>query len=646
VSPTQDVNPEQRVLIRAPTQLDATLTKAILERGGIACHVCSHLAEICAELDRGAGALLLAEEVLYGDQREPLIQWIQRQPKWSDLPILLVARAGADSPAVAESVESLGNVSVLERPTRAAALVSAVRSALRARQRQYEIRDHLEEREAGLRAQAVLASIVASSDDAIISKTLDGRILTWNGGAERIFGYTADEAVGQPITMLIPDDHLEEEVVLLDRLRRGEHIDHFETVRITKDGRRLDISLTVSPLSDSDGRVMGASKVARDITERKRSEVALRDADRRKDEFLAVLAHELRNPLAPIRNSLHILRLNGQHDPSIDHLGEVMERQVNHMVRLVDDLLEVSRITRGKIELRMQPIEAAAIVRSAVETSRPLIDAAGHQLSLAIPSEPLILIGDPVRLNQVLANLLNNAAKYTERGGQISLFVRREGERVAFFVRDTGMGIPAEMLARIFEMFMQVDREANRSYGGLGIGLTLSKGLVEMHGGTLEAHSEGAGQGSEFVVRLPLAPLSVAAVPRMELKHESSLAPRRVLVVDDNRDAADSLGMVLKRLGAAIRVVYNGADALAEVALFQPHVVMLEIGMSGMDGYEVARRIRSDPLHRDMTLIALTGWGQDEDRRRSQAAGFDYHLIKPTDLGDLQTLLTSLQGPG
>jgi PAS domain S-box-containing protein len=646
VSSIGDANTEQRALILAPTHLDAKLTEAIFERGAIPCHVCSSLKDLSAELDRGAGVVLLAEECLHSDDRNLLIGWLHRQPKWSDLPILLIAHSGADSPAVTESLASLGNVSVLERPTRAAALVSAVRSALRARQRQYQIRDHLEEREVGLRAQTVLASIVASSDDAIISKTLDGRILTWNAGAERIFGYTADEAVGQPITILIPEDHLEEETVLLDRLRRGERIEHFETVRVTKDGRLLDISLTVSPLRTPDGEIIGASKVARDVTDRKKADAALRDADRRKDEFLAVLAHELRNPLAPIRNSLHILRLNGHQDPSIDHLGEVMERQVNHMVRLVDDLLEVSRITRGKIELRMQPIEAAAIVRSAVETSRPVIDAAGHQLSLAIPSEPLILIGDPVRLNQVLANLLNNAAKYTERGGQISLFVRREGKHVAFCVRDTGVGIPAEMLARIFEMFMQVDRDANRSHGGLGIGLTLSKGLVEMHGGTLEARSDGAGHGSEFVVRLPLAAHPFAVLPRAELKPALTLAPRRVLVVDDNRDAADSLGMVLDRLGAEVRVVYSGADALAALASFQPAVVMMDIGMRGMDGYEVARRIRSEPLHRDVTLIALTGWGQDEDRRRSQAAGFDFHLIKPTDLGDLQNLLMSLQEPG
>jgi signal transduction histidine kinase/ActR/RegA family two-component response regulator len=415
-------------------------------------------------------------------------------------------------------------------------------------------------------------------------------------------------------------------------------------VRITKDGRRIDISLTLSPVRNAEGIIVGASKVARDITQRKLTEATLRDANRRKDEFLAVLAHELRNPLAPIRNSLHILRMTAQHDPAVERVSEMMERQVNHMVRLVDDLMEVSRITRGSIELRKGPIEVAAIIRSAVETSRTLIDAAGHNLSLAIPPEPLIVDGDLIRLAQVFTNLMNNSAKYTEPGGQISLTVRREGGTVAISVRDTGTGIPPEMLPRVFDMFTQVSHHTNRAQGGLGIGLALVKSLVEMHGGSVTARSEGTGRGCEFVVRLPLADTQLPADLSGEKAGPSAyVALRRVLVADDHHDAADSLGMLLKLIGADVRVVYNGPDALDAFASYKPAVVLLDLGMPGMDGFEVARWIRRQPHSEDVTLIALTGWGQAEDRARTRSAGFNHHLTKPPDLSTLKTILVSLE---
>jgi CheY-like chemotaxis protein len=313
------------------------------------------------------------------------------------------------------------------------------------------------------------------------------------------------------------------------------------------------------------------------------------------------------------------------------------------MVRLVDDLLEVSRITRGKIELRRELVGVAAIVRGAVETSRPAIVAAGHQLALSIPPEPLALDADPVRLTQVVANLLNNAAKYTEPGGQIWLTVRNEGDEVAISVRDTGLGIPPEMLARVFDLFTQVDRHTERAQGGLGIGLTLVKSLVELHGGRVDALSEGAGRGSEFVVHLPLAStITSADQPALDAGPSTTLPPRRVLVVDDNQDAADSVGMLLSLLGLDVHVVYNGPAALEAAASFKPAVVLMDIGMPGMDGYEVARRIRLQPETEDVILIALTGWGQEEDRQRSLSAGFDHHLIKPTNVSALETLFVSL----
>jgi signal transduction histidine kinase len=371
----------------------------------------------------------------------------------------------------------------------------------------------------------------------------------------------------------------------------------------------------------------------------------LAEMDRRKDEFLATLAHELRNPLAPIRNALHLLRMWGNRGPAAERVHEMMERQVRHMVRLVDDLLEVSRITRGKIELRKERVDLAAVVRSAVETSRPLIEAAHHHLAISLPPEPLILEADAIRLAQVIANLLNNAAKYTEEGGQIWLTARREGGEAAVSVRDSGLGIPADMLPRVFDMFAQVDRTLKRSQGGLGIGLTLARTLVEMHGGRVEARSSGPGQGSEFTVRLPLAAAESAAGSPAHGSAPQAVGPsqQRVLVVDDNRDAADSLGMLLKYLGADAYVVYDGPSALEAVRTYRPSIVFLDIGMPGMDGHEVARQVRQEPEFRDVKLIAMTGWGQEEDRRRSQAAGFDHHQVKPANAETLQALLASLQ---
>jgi PAS domain S-box-containing protein len=384
-----------------------------------------------------------------------------------------------------------------------------------------------------------------------------------------------------------------------------------------------------------------------DISRQKQVEEELREADRRKDEFLATLAHELRNPLAPIRNSLSVLRMAGG-GSGAERVHEMMERQVDQMVRLVDDLLEVSRITRGKIELRHERVELEAVVRAAVETSRPLLEAARHRLELSLPAEPLILEADPVRLAQVFANLLNNAAKYTEAGGRIALAARRQGDEAVVSVRDDGIGIAAEQLPEVFDPFIQVDRTLGRAQGGLGIGLTLVRRLVQLHGGRVEAHSDGPGTGSEFRVTLPLASASARTAADQEAAPEplaAVAAPRRILVVDDNHDAADSLGMLLRVLGVESQVAHDGVSALQAVGTFRPHMVLLDLGMPGMDGYEVARRVRERTAGDGALLIALTGWGQPEDRRRTREAGFDHHLVKPVDLGALQSLLALLDGP-
>ncbi|HZO15260.1 MAG TPA: ATP-binding protein, partial [Polyangiaceae bacterium] len=369
--------------------------------------------------------------------------------------------------------------------------------------------------------------------------------------------------------------------------------------------------------------------------------MTLKEADRRKDEFLAMLAHELRNPLAPIRNAVQIFRAKGPPGPELQWATEVIDRQVHQMTRLVDDLLDMSRITRGKIELRKELVELGTVVESAVEACRPLIETWGHRLTVTVPPRPIRLYADPTRLAQVLANLLNNAAKYTNQGGRISLSAELASDEVILAVRDSGIGIQETMLPEIFDMFTQVERSVGRSEGGLGIGLTLVQRLVELHGGTVEARSEGAGKGSEFIVRLPVATdAQREAAGEGPSEAEHAHAPtRRILIVDDNRDAADSLGMLLRMVGNDVHTAHDGLEALGAAATFRPHVVLLDIGLPKLDGYEVARRIREQEGGPAMMLIALTGWGQEDDRRRSREAGFDHHLTKPVEFKTLQRLL-------
>ncbi len=411
------------------------------------------------------------------------------------------------------------------------------------------------------------------------------------------------------------------------------------------DGMRVDVLLSAGPLTGADGQRLGFVVTLTDISERKRNEEALRENDRRKDEFLAMLAHELRNPLAPIHNGMQVLRLAGRDDPTAGHVLEMMDRQIRHLVRLVDDLLEVSRITRGKIKLRRERIELSAAIRGAIETSRPLIEAAGHELTVDLPPEPMPLHADLTRLAQVLTNLLNNAAKYTPPGGHIWVSARREGAGAVVRVADTGVGIPAEVLPHVFDLFVQEERSLDRSQGGLGIGLTLVKRIVEMHGGTVEARSAGRGGGSEFTVRLPLAAegrgASRRGPPGANGPPMGGATPPRVLAVDDNRDAVEALAMLLKLSGYEARTACDGPAALEAAADYRPDAVLLDIGMPGMDGYEVARRLRQLPATQDVLLIALTGYGDDKDRRKTQEAGFDHHLLKPLDFEALSALLPS-----
>lgn len=367
---------------------------------------------------------------------------------------------------------------------------------------------------------ARLAAIVESSDDAIVGKTLNGIIQTWNTGAQRMFGYSAAEAIGQPITLIVPPDRHEEESVILERLRDGQRIAPFETVRIAKDGRRLDVSVTISPIRDRAGRVIGASKVARDVTARNRMNEALRlrdeqlrIADRRKEELLATLAHELRNPLAPLRNGLQLLRLTPNNVAAVESTRQMMERQLTHLVRLIDDLLDVSSITRNRIELQFAIVRLEDVLQIALEEAKPKIEAGGHELNVSLPGEPILLNVDRTRMVQVFSNLLDNAAKFTEPGGRIELVARSEGDEIVVSVRDSGVGIAPDELPRVFDMFVQIDQSVSQAKGGLGIGLALVKRLVEMHGGTIDATSLGPGRGSEFSVRLKRTNVPTSSEP-------------------------------------------------------------------------------------------------------------------------------------
>ena len=632
-----------------------------------------------------------------------------------------------------------------------------------------------QEKASQLMTARLLASIVESSDDAIISKTLDGTIQSWNAAAERLFGHTAAQAIGRHISLVIPRERITEENDIVASLKAGKRIEHFETERVRSDGQRVQVSLTISPIRDASGAVIGASKIARDITERKRIEaerekfvtlienstdfigmcdldgvpffvnragltmVGLDDieqarrtpvasfffpedqdrivheffpsvlrtghgeidvrfrhfktgearwmaykvltlpgadgrpvafatvsqdvterrrlednlrrvaeelagADRRKNEFLAMLAHELRNPLAPISNAVRALMLGGRDETAVDSASEMLERQVGQIIRLVDDLLDVSRISRGKIGLRTERVELSPIIRQAVEATHALYRSMNQELTVRLPSEPVYLNADPTRLAQVVGNLLNNACKFTDVGGRISLAVEKEGAQVAIRVTDNGIGIAPEHLAGIFEMFRQVESSRERSSSGLGIGLTLVKTLVEMHGGTVEAHSEGVDRGSEFVVRLPMLldvpePLAPAAAPHLEA---TPVVRRRVLIVDDNKDAAEWLATLLSLSGHETHVALDGVEAMKAAERLRPDAVLLDIGLPRVDGYEVCRRIRQQPWGRDLMIVALTGWGQEEDRQKSREAGFNTHLVKPVDDEVLLNLLASL----
>lgn len=463
----------------------------------------------------------------------------------------------------------------------------------------------------------------------------------------QLFNLPASATDGGPLDGFMASIHPDDVDRTMASLRRAvAHDELYEAdYRIVQpDGSVRWVTARGKAERDAAGRPVRMPGVVVDITARKSLEEALRDTDRRKDEFLATLAHELRNPLAPIRNSLEILKMPRVDAGTIQNARAMMERQVQHLVRLVDDLLDVSRVTRGKIELRKERVELANVIARAVETVQPLIAVQGHRLELSLPQESLLLHADPIRLAQVVSNLLTNAAKYSEANGHIWVCASREGHDVVLRVRDAGIGIAPDLLPHIFDLFVQADHTSTKAQGGLGIGLTLAKNLVQLHGGTIHARSDGLAKGSEFVVRMPmLMPRPDSPLETAPLDAVAGLSSgHRLLVVDDNRDAAFSFAMLLRLRGHEVEIAHDGASALALATTFMPHLVFLDLGMPGMDGYEVARRLRRQPGMQRVVLAALTGWGQQEDRRRTLEAGFDHHVVKPPDAAELERVLSTL----
>jgi PAS domain S-box-containing protein len=507
-----------------------------------------------------------------------------------------------------------------------------------------------------------LTALIESADDAIISKTLEGIITSWNKGAERIFGYTADEVIGQPVTILIPKGQEDEEPAILARLRAGERIEHYETVRVRKDGTRIDISLTVSPIKGPNGDIIGASKIARDITEqrqaRKQLDEAYRQAEessRLKEEFLATISHELRTPLSAILGWARMLRLGQLSKENAAKALDTIERNARAQAQLIDDLLDVSRIVTGKLRMDVRPSDPNSFIDAAVEAVRPAAEAKGVRVQKVIDTGLLSIPGDPVRLQQVIWNLLSNAIKFTPRGGRVQIRSERVNSHLEIVVSDTGQGISPDFLPHVFDRFRQADQKTSRQHGGMGLGLAIVRHLVELHGGNVSATSEGEGQGATFTVRLPISPIyqvdpSGARVhpAARDLLPANDIMERldglRILIVDDEPDTRDLLRQGLEYCGANVRVAGSAAEAVDSIVAEIPDILISDIGMPGIDGYDLIRQIRELPAEAGgkVAAVALTAYTRVEDRLQALRAGYDMHVPKPVELAELVAVAASV----
>jgi PAS domain S-box-containing protein len=505
--------------------------------------------------------------------------------------------------------------------------------------------------------ELLFRAIVDSSEDAIVSKDLHATVMSWNKGAERIFGYSAEEMIGQSIIKLLPPDRLQEETHILARLHRGERVEHFETIRRRKDGRLIDVSLTISPVRNDEGVIVGASKIARDITEQKEAlrklaeaHEQLKRADTMKAEFLATLSHELRTPLNAILGWVQILKNGGTADDLTEGVP-VIERNVRAQAQLIEDLLDMSRIEAGKVNLDIQPVDLTEIVNAGIETVRPAAQGKDIRITSAFSTLGGIVVGDRNRLQQIFWNLLINAVKFTPKGGRVHAVIERSNSHVDISVTDSGQGIAPEFLPQVFDRFRQADSSTTRPHGGLGLGLSIVKHLTELHGGNVRVTSGGVGLGATFTISLPLQsvrhePTAVAKVQRHaevdEAANTADLDGVKVLVVDDEADSAGIVQRILERTGAEARTAASMEEALTEFARFTPHVVLSDIGMPGHDGYELIARLRALPGGRNVPAVALTALARTEDRTRALRAGFQLHVPKPVDSAELIAVVQNL----
>jgi PAS domain S-box-containing protein len=513
---------------------------------------------------------------------------------------------------------------------------SKITRDLSERKRQEEALRHSEER-----LRLLFESV---TDYAIFMLDPEGFVASWNAGAERIKGYAPEEIIGRHFSRFFAPEDIEagrpwEELAAARRDGRAE----YEGWRVRKDGKRFWARVVITPVHDAEARLHGFAKVTQDLSERRHLQ-DLEKAAKNVNEFIAMLAHELRNPLAPIVNATQVMALLPPGDPQHEPMRQTIARQSGQLMRIVDDMLDITRITRGQIHIARASVDLAEVVRRSAETAAPAIQAAKHRLDIDVPAGRLLVHGDLDRLTQVVSNLLNNAARYTPPGGRISVEGRTEDARAVLRVRDDGRGIEPALLGSIFEMFVQGRPALERVGGGLGIGLALARRIAELHDGSLDAASEGADKGSEFTLRIPLAPPALATVPERSRAAPRALVARRVLIVDDNIDAASALKALLTSLGHETLVVHEGPQAIEATQAFRPDIVLLDIGLPGMDGYEVARRLAPFRQERPLRIIAVTGWGQEADRQRSKEAGFDVHLVKPVEPEVLARLLEERNG--
>ncbi|MBV8878234.1 MAG: response regulator [Gammaproteobacteria bacterium] len=646
----------ERVLIIAPLGRDAAAIASVLDGAGYAVKPCVGAAEATASLAAGAGALLLTEESLDRQHMPQLLSQLRAQPAWSELPVIILTSGGEArfTQLLDLTAAAAGSVTVLERPLSPATLLRSIEVALRSRRRQYHVRDLLEsqqQREAALAASEERWRLALEGADlGSWDVDLATGVTVWNRRHGELLGYPPESGA---TTMERWRERVDERD--LDRVELAITKARRERAAFTVEHRlhRADtgelrwLALYGRFHYDAAGMPVRFSGVSRDVTEHKRLEeeregylAALQEADRRKDTFLATLSHELRNPLAPIRNAAEVLTSAKITPMQLRWAQSVIRRQVTHMAWLLDDLLDLARITQGKLRLRRQPCTLRSVVEAALETSRPFLDRKDHKLTILLPEKNLTLHADPLRLAQVLSNLLTNAAKYTDAGGHIELAARVEDELI-LSVKDDGIGIPAEQLHRLFTMFSQVSPSSTRAEGGLGIGLALVKGLMDLHGGSVEARSGGIGTGSEFIVRMPLIELESDTPDTRAAELPTSMPDKlRVLIADDNQDAAESLAMLLSLEGCEVRTAYDGQAAVSLAQLFRPQVALLDIAMPKLDGYATARALRQQRGGGELCLIALTGRGQDQDKRETDAAGFAAHLTKPVDPARLRSILT------